>query len=88
MNAPKWKIWKRMLVHRKDEKMATEKKKSEQSSPAGAESPVVFSKQKILTLKRYTKRRDLLTALLKDGERYTLDQVDGLMDDFMKGKVK
>ena len=50
---------------------------------------VVFSKAKALTLKRYAGRRDLLTQLLKDGEYYTLEQVDGLIQNFMKkGKVK
>lgn len=35
-----------------------------------------------------SKRRDLLEALLKDGESYTHDQVRNLIDDFMKGKVR
>lgn len=48
----------------------------------------VFTKQKVLTMERYAARRDLLTALLRDGETYTLDQVDGLIKKFMEGKVK
>ena len=52
-------------------------------------SKVVFSKAKTLTLKRYAGRRDLLAQLLKDGKDYTLDQVDALIQNFMKkGKVK
>lgn len=52
-------------------------------------APATFSKSHILTFKRYANRRDLLTQLLKDGENYTLDQVDGLIQNFMKkGKVK
>ena len=52
-------------------------------------APATFSKPHILTFKRYANRRDLLTQLLKDGENYTLDQVDGLIQNFMKkGKVK
>lgn len=48
-----------------------------------------FNKSHILTFKRYANRRDLLTQLLKDEEDYTLDQVDGLIQTFMKkGKVK
>jgi len=79
-----------MLVHRKGDCMATSKKKTPQEEPARsvAANPVVFSKSKLLTLKRYAKRRDLLKALLKDGETYTLDQVDALIGKFMKGKVK
>lgn len=49
---------------------------------------VVFSKNKVLALSRYAGRRDLLSVLLKDNETYTLDQVDGLIQEFMKkGKV-
>ena len=47
-----------------------------------------FSKKKILTLDRYAKRRDLLTALLKDDKFYTFHDVDKLLNDFLKGKVK
>ena len=31
----------------------------------------VYSKQQLLTFQRYAARRDLLEALLKDGESYT-----------------
>ena len=48
----------------------------------------VYSKQQLLTFQRSAARRDLLEALLKDGESYTHDQVRNLIDDFMKGKVK
>ena len=52
-------------------------------------APATFTKSHILTFKRYANRRDLLTQLLKDGKSYTLDQVDGLIQNFMKkGKVK
>lgn len=53
------------------------------------QAPVIFSKSHILTFKRYANRRDLLSQLLKDGKNYTLDQVDSLIQNFMKkGKVK
>ena len=48
----------------------------------------VYSKQQLLTFQRYAARRDLLEALLKDDESYTHDQVQNLIDDFMKGKVR
>lgn len=47
-----------------------------------------YRKQQILTFQRYAARRDLLEALLKDGETYTHDQVQNLIDDFMKGTVR
>lgn len=53
------------------------------------EKPVKYSKAKILTFSRFAKRRDLLSALLKDDETYTMDQAEGLIKNFMmKGKVK
>jgi len=65
--------------------MANGKKKTPEKA---ASVPVVFSKAKVLTLKRYAKRRDLLKSLLTDGEYYTMDQVDAVIQKFMKGKVK
>ena len=51
-------------------------------------APAVFSKRQVLTFRRYVGRQDLLSVLLKDGETYTMEQVDGLLQRFMKGKVR
>ena len=51
----------------------------------GVAAPAVFSKRKLLTLRRYASRRDLLSALLKEDRNYTLEQVDRLLQSFMKG---
>ncbi len=49
---------------------------------------VVFTKNTILHSEKYAHRRDLLSVLLKDGQTYTMDQVDALISNFMeKGKV-
>ena len=62
---------------------------NKKADAAPAKKKVVFSKAKVLTLNRYAGRRDLLAQLLKDGKDYTLDQVDALIQNFMKkGKVK
>ncbi len=55
-------------------------------TPVDTPAPVTYTKAKLLTFKRYAHRRDLLTALLKDGEQYTTEQVDGLISNFMKPK--
>ena len=47
-----------------------------------------FSKEQILKSQRYHERRDLLTALLKDGKQYSHVEVQTLIDKFMRGKVK
>lgn len=48
----------------------------------------VFSKQQILSSANYRERRDLLNVLLKDEQHYSLKDVDKLIADFMKKKVK
>jgi hypothetical protein len=71
--------------------MATRKKTTAEPVKTDAVAPVVFTKQKVLTFKRYANRRDLLSVLLKDGKEYTIEQVDSLINEFMtkkKGKVK
>lgn len=50
--------------------------------------PVTFSKAKILTMRRFAKRRDLLSVLLKENQQYTIEQVNNLINDHLKGKVK
>ena len=47
-----------------------------------------FSKEQLLKSQRYHERRDLLTALLKDGKQYSHVEVQTLIDKFMRGKVK
>ena len=46
-----------------------------------------FSKEQILNSKKYENRRDILGVLLADGKEYTFDDVDSLLEKFMKGKV-
>lgn len=66
--------------------MATRKKAATAQEPT-ITAPVVFHKERVLTFRRYADRRDLLSVLLEDGKEYTFDQIDGLINDFMKGKV-
>jgi hypothetical protein len=79
-----------MLVQRKGDFMATSKKESAETTQAANTGPVTFSKSHILTFKRYANRRDLLSVLLEEDQRYTMEQVDGLIQKFLtpKGKVK
>lgn len=48
----------------------------------------VFSKQDLLRAKRYSDKRDILNALLKDGETYTIEQVDKTIKTFLSKEVK
>ena len=46
-----------------------------------------YFKESLLKSKRYSNRRDALSFLLEDGESYTFEQVDKILDDYMKGQV-
>lgn len=59
--------------------MAKEKPKEPQAEPAR------FSKEKIRNMARYSSRKDLLGALLKDGVEYTLAEADAAVRTFMEG---
>ena len=47
-----------------------------------------FTKQQILAASKYNNRRDALNTILVDGETYTISEVNSLLENFMKGKVK
>lgn len=46
-----------------------------------------FSKEKVLSMAQYAKRRDLLSVLLTDEKTYTKSEVEQMIEKFMKGKV-
>lgn len=47
-----------------------------------------FSKEAILNSKTFRTSKDALNVLLKDEESYSINEVQKLLNDFMKGKVK
>lgn len=47
-----------------------------------------FSKSQLVKCDKYKNRRDLVDALLDDNKKYTMKQVDTMIENFMKGKVK
>lgn len=46
-----------------------------------------FTLEQLLKAKRYADKKDLLNALLNENEQYTIKQVDGAIEKFLKGKV-
>ncbi len=46
-----------------------------------------YNKQQILTAQKYADRKDLINAILKDGELYTFEKVDELIKKFMERKT-
>ena len=51
-------------------------------------APAVFTKEQIAGAKKYSNDIDIINALLKSGKTYTLAEVDKIIEDFKKGKVK
>ncbi len=51
-------------------------------------SAVKYTKAQIIKSAKYSNRRDVLSVLLQDDKEYSLDEVDTLINKFMKGKVK
>lgn len=47
-----------------------------------------FSKRAFLKSEYYRGKEDILNVLLEDDKFYTTDEVDGLIGNFLKGKVK
>lgn len=47
----------------------------------------VFTKVQFLASAKYASRKDLIGALLDDDKSYTCEQVDGLIEKYLKGRV-
>ena len=47
-----------------------------------------YSKEQLAASQKYAKQRDLISVLLIDGKSYTFDEVDALIENYMKGKVR
>lgn len=48
-----------------------------------------FSKQQFLKSSKFTPiHKDVLSALLKDGEKYTMDEAEKMINQFLKKEAK
>ena len=47
-----------------------------------------FTKEQILSSKKYANLVDALSTILSDSKMYTFDEVDKLLGNFMKSEVK
>lgn len=60
----------------------------EKKPAASAAKEPTFTKDVLVNSKRFRDKRDLVSALLKDGAEYTVSAVDNMIAKYMKGKVK
>ena len=63
--------------------MSTKKKPA-----ASAATEPKFTKEALMNSRRFRNERDIVSALLKDGVEYTVPEVDSMITEYMKGKVK
>lgn len=47
-----------------------------------------YNKEQLLLSAKYRDSRDLLSAILEDGKRYSIKEVDKMIQDFGKKEVK
>lgn len=55
---------------------------------AQPQEAVCYTKEQLLQSARYVGKRDLLTALLKDGRKYSHEETAVLLKNYLKGAVK
>lgn len=46
-----------------------------------------FSKKQLISSRKYKKDIDIILAILDDSKKYSFDEVDEKIDNFMKGEV-
>lgn len=54
---------------------------------ASAATEPKFTKASLVNSKRFRNERDIVSALLKDDVEYTISEVEGMITEYMKGKV-
>nr|DAN38442.1 MAG TPA: hypothetical protein [Caudoviricetes sp.]DAR70304.1 MAG TPA: hypothetical protein [Caudoviricetes sp.] len=59
--------------------MATKTKKDDE---------ILYSKEQIITSKKYSNRKDILNVLLKDDEEYSFSKIDEIIEEFMNKEVQ
>ena len=67
---------------------ATSEKSVKPKEKSDETKELSFSKQAFLSSKSYKSQRDLLETVLEKGKSYTKSEVNKLIDDYLKGKVK
>lgn len=51
------------------------------------ENKTTHTKAQLITSQKYAGKQDILNVLLRDDKKYSTDEVDKLIEKFMKGKV-
>ncbi len=65
-----------------------EKKTRKAAAPVAGKAESLFSKEQLLSSKRFEGRKDIINALLSPDKQYTISTVEQMVEKYMKGKVK
>ncbi len=63
-------------------------KATDKAKPSPAAAASSYTKEQLLKSQKYKPHRDLLNALLNDGDTYTRAKVDALIDGYMTGETE
>lgn len=61
------------------------------NKPAASEPEKIeklFSKEQLLVAERFQERKDIVNALLSSDRQYTVEAVEHMIENYMKGQVK
>ena len=72
----------------KDETIETAETKETVLTEVETVTETKFSKNAFLKSESYKKHKDLLATILKDNESYSKSEVNKMVEDYLKGKVK
>lgn len=61
------------------------KKKIVEEITEVVKAPALYTKAQIYKAKRYMNQKDIVAVMLDENKRYTFDQVDKLIEQFLKG---
>lgn len=64
--------------------MATKKEKEEELTKTEKAAEPTYLKRQLTGFVKYRGREDLLNTLLEDNKYYTLAEVDGIIEEFLK----
>lgn len=76
------------MTETQTDKIKRETKPESSRESTATEKAPRFSKEQALRSEKYRSRRDALGVLLKNGRTYSAAEIDSILNEFMKGKVK
>lgn len=76
------------MEQKRSAKQAVEDQRTENNKALKGRRSAKYKKEQFLYAERYRERRDLIQALLKEGQEYSLEEADRLLEDYLKEKVR